>query len=36
LKRKIYKREGGSFWTNTGVFCENPEDAGINPEDNYD
>ncbi len=31
----IYKREGGFFWTNTGVFYENQEDGGINPEENY-
>lgn len=31
----IYKREGGFFWTNTGVFYKTPEDRGINPEENY-
>jgi hypothetical protein len=31
----IYKREGGFFWTNTGIFYESPEDGVINPEDNY-
>ncbi len=31
----LYKEEGGFIWTDTGVFYENQEDGGINPEDNY-
>jgi hypothetical protein len=31
----IDKKRGRFFWTNRGVFYKNPEDRGINAEENY-